>query len=104
MIAPANRGDPDRAQRASLRRPALLSIRTISTESALQSAGYRRNIQWARCPAVLNQLQSIAIDPGTKRGRIELPIVRQSCPRRRCILSGRERALVRIGQEVSRQD
>ncbi len=44
-------------------RPTRLRIRALSTSSALQSAGRRRNILWVRCSAALNEQQTAAIDP-----------------------------------------
>jgi hypothetical protein len=38
-------------------------IRALSTSSALQSTGRRRNILWVRCSAALNQHQTAAIGP-----------------------------------------
>lgn len=61
----AKRGHPHPPPRGPRHRdrPTRLRIGALSTSSALQSAGRRRNILRARCSAALNQQQTAAIGP-----------------------------------------
>ena len=66
--APEQSGQEERPL-APFNCPACLRIRAISAKPALQSAGRRRNILWARCPAAINQQQTAAIGPAREMRR-----------------------------------